>query len=132
MLDAVGESGQREVEVSGEAARIGELSDSLGLRILQTLGQSRVLGSVRQVSMGSRSLPALKAVLQGEQFYRRGLWESALARYDQAIAVDSTFALALSRMKWVLYWHPPTAGAYLLRLLPPESSVRTASLGPGR
>jgi serine/threonine-protein kinase len=50
--------------------------------------------------MGSRSLPALKAFLQGEQFYRRGLWNSALARYDQAVAADSTFALPLSRMKW--------------------------------
>jgi tetratricopeptide (TPR) repeat protein len=41
------------------------------------------------------------------------LWDSALARYDQAIAADSTFALPLSRMKWVLYWQPPTGGAYL-------------------
>ena len=98
VLDAVSGIGQREVEVSGESARIGELADSLGIRILQALGQSRAIGSVRQVSMGSRSLPALKAFLQGEQFYRRGLWDSALARYDQAIAADSGFALALGRM----------------------------------
>ncbi len=112
VLDAVSGVGQREVEVSGESARIGELADSLGIRILQALGLSRAIGSVRQVSMGSRSLPALRSFLQGEQFYRRGLWDSALARYDQAIAADSTFALALSRMKLVLYWHPATAGAY--------------------
>ena len=124
VLDAVSGSGQREVEVSGESARIGELADSLGIRILQALGRSRAIGSVRQVSMGSRSLPALKAFLQGEQFYRRGLWDSALARYDQAIAADSTFALALSRMKWVLYWHPPTAGAYL----PGEEYARRSTL----
>ena len=102
VLDAVSGLGQREVEVSGESARIGELADSLGIRILQALGRSRAIGSVRQVSMGSRSLPALKAFLQGEQFYRRGLWDSALARYDQAIAADSTFALALGRMNRVL------------------------------
>lgn len=112
VLDAAGGSGHREVEVSGESARLGELADSLGLRILRALGQSRAIGSVGQVSMGSRSLPALKAFLQGEQFYRRGLWDSALTRYDQAIAADSTFALALSRMKSILTWHPPTAGAY--------------------
>ncbi len=80
VLDAVSGSGQREVEVSGESARIGELADSLGIRILQALGRGRAIGSVRQVSMGSRSLPALKAFLQGEQFYRPGLWDSALAR----------------------------------------------------
>jgi eukaryotic-like serine/threonine-protein kinase len=113
VLDAMNGSGQGEVEVSGQSARIGELADSLGIRILQALGQSRAIGSVRQVSMGSRSLPALKAFLQGEQFYRRGLWDSALARYDQAIDADSTFALPLSRMSRVLSWHPPTAGAYL-------------------
>jgi eukaryotic-like serine/threonine-protein kinase len=124
VLDAVSGLGQREVEVSGESARIGELADSLGIRILQALGRSRAIGSVRQVSMGSRSLPALKAFLQGEQFYRRGLWDSALARYDQAIAADSTFALALGRMKWILYWHPPTAGAYL----PGEEYARRSTL----
>jgi serine/threonine-protein kinase len=124
VLDAGSGSGQREVEVSGASARIGELADSLGIRILQALGQGRAIGSVRQVSMGSRSLPALKAFLQGEQFYRRGFWDSALARYDQAIAADSTFALAMSRVKWVLYWHPPTAGAYR----PAEEYARRSTL----
>jgi tetratricopeptide (TPR) repeat protein len=124
VLDAVSGLGQREVEVSGESARIGELADSLGIRILQALGRGRAIGSVRQVSMGSRSLPALKAFLQGEQFYRRGLWDSALARYDQAIAADSTFALALRRMNAVLSWHPPTAGAYL----PGEEYARRSTL----
>ncbi len=124
VLDAISGTGQREVEVSGESARIGELADSLGIRILQALGRSWSAGSGRQESMGSRSLPALKAFLQGEQFYRRGLWDSALARYDQAIAADSTFAVALSRMKKVLTWHPPTAGAYL----PGEEYARRSTL----
>jgi hypothetical protein len=101
-LDAVNGPGQREIEVSGESGRMGELADSLGIRILQ----------------------ALKAFLQGEQFYRRGLWDSALARYDEAVVADSTFALALNRMNWVLYWHPPTAGAYL----PGEDYARRSTL----
>src|SRR5215213_8673266 len=124
VVDAGSGSGQREVEVSGETARMGELADSLGIRILQALGRSRAIGSVRQVSMGSRSLPALKAFLQGEQFYRQGLWDSALARYDEAIATDSGFALALGRMNRVLTWHPPTAGAYL----PGEEYARRSTL----
>jgi hypothetical protein len=123
-LDAVNGPGQREIEVSGESGRMGELADSLGIRILQALGQSRTIAAVRQVSMGSRSLTALKAFLQGEQFYRRGLWDSALARYDEAVVADSTFALALNRMNWVLYWHPPTAGAYL----PGEDYARRSTL----
>ncbi|HEX5574595.1 MAG TPA: hypothetical protein VFX42_01875, partial [Gemmatimonadales bacterium] len=80
--------------------------------ILQVLGRNRPIGAVRQVSIGSRSLPALKAFLSGEQFYRRGLWDSALVYYQQAIAHDSTFALALRRMALVLGWNAPTTGEY--------------------
>ena len=130
------------MEISGQAARMGELADSLGFKILQSLGRSRPIGSVRQVSMGSRSLPALKAFLQGEQFYRRGSWDSALAYYDRAIAADSNFALANYRMTLVLGWNPPSAGAYkpgdvyarravlLNQGLPPRESLLVAgSLG---
>jgi eukaryotic-like serine/threonine-protein kinase len=112
LLDRVDGMAKTDIEVSGEAARIGELADSLGIRALRVLSSSRAIGSVRRTAIGSRSLPALKAFLQGEQFYRRGLWDSALAWYDQAIAADSTFALALAQMAWVLGWYPPTAGAY--------------------
>jgi tetratricopeptide (TPR) repeat protein len=50
--------------------------------------------------------------LYGEQFYRRGLWDSALVHYDQAIAQDSTFALAFRRMNLALSWFPASSNAY--------------------
>jgi serine/threonine-protein kinase len=112
LLDRAGGMGKTDIEVSGEAARIGELADSLGIRALRVLSSGRTIGSVRRTSIGSTSLPALKAFLQGEQFYRRALWDSALTRYDQAIGADSAFALALFRMALVLGWRPPTADAY--------------------
>jgi serine/threonine-protein kinase len=112
VLDGAAAGGQTEVEVSGPATRMSELADSLGFKILQSLGRSRPIGASRQVSMGSKSLPALKAFLQGEQFYRRGAWDSALAYYDRAIAADSNFGLAHYRMTAVLGWNPPSAGAY--------------------
>jgi serine/threonine-protein kinase len=112
LLDRFGETGTTDMEISGEGARIGELADSLGVQVLRVLSSSRTIGSVRRTSIGSKSVLALKAFLQGEQFYRRGLWDSALTRYDQAIAADSTFALALVRMALVLGWNPPTTGAY--------------------
>jgi serine/threonine-protein kinase len=111
LLDAAAEA-VSDIEVSGDVTRIDELADSLGIRVLRELSRGRPIGSLRQVSIGARSLPALKAFLQGEQFYRRGLWDSALTRYDQAIGADSTFALALQRMDYVLGWNSPTAGAY--------------------
>jgi eukaryotic-like serine/threonine-protein kinase len=124
LLDRGGGMAKTDIEVSGEAARIGELADSLGIRALRVLSSSRAIGSVRRTSIGSKSLLALKAFLQGEQFYRRVQWDSALTRYDQAIAADSTFALALVGMARVLSWLPPTAGAYR----PGEEYMRRATL----
>ncbi len=124
LLDRAGGMGKTDIEVSGEAARIAELADSLGIRALRVLSPARAIGSARGTSIGSKSLPALKAFLQGEQFYRRGQWDSALTRYDQAIAADSTFALPLAQMAMVLGWNPPTTGAYR----PQEEYRRRATL----
>ena len=112
VLDLARKSAEPDLEVKGDPADIGDLADSLGVRILQLLGRDRPIGAVRQVSIGSRSLPALKAFLYGEQFYRRGLWDSALVYYDQATRQDSTFALAFRRMASVLGWGPQSSDSY--------------------
>jgi DNA-binding SARP family transcriptional activator len=112
VLDLVRKRVEPDIEVKGDTADIGNLADSLGVGILQVLGRNRPIGSVRRVSLGSRSLPALKAFLAGEQFYRRGIWDSALVHYDQAIAQDSTFAIAYRHMRLVLDWHPSSVPAY--------------------
>ncbi len=106
------EGGADLVEVAGPEGRMGELVDSLGVNILRALGRGRAIGSQRRVSIGSRSLSALKEFLQGEQFYRQGHFDSALARYDQAIAEDSTFALALRRMAWAVALGAVTSWKY--------------------
>jgi eukaryotic-like serine/threonine-protein kinase len=108
VLDRAGKRVEPDIEVRGDTAALGDLADSLGVRILQALGQNRPIGAVRQVSIGSRSLPALKAFLHGEQLYRQGLWDSALVQYEQAVAADSTFALAFRRMAYVLPWAYPS------------------------
>jgi serine/threonine-protein kinase len=112
VLDLAQKRMEPDLEVKGDSADIGNLADSLGVRILQLLGRDRPIGAVRQVSIGSRSLPALKAFLYGEQFYRRGLWDSALVYYDRAIAQDSTFALAFRHMYHAVEWHPSSSHAY--------------------
>jgi serine/threonine-protein kinase len=112
VLDLIRKRVEPDLELKGDTADIGDLADSLGVRVLQVLGRDRPIGAVRQTSIGSRSLPALKAFLYGEQFYRRGLWDSALVYYDQAIAQDSTFAIAFHKMVLVLGWHPSSAPAY--------------------
>lgn len=113
VLDLARTSVMPDLEVKGDTADIGDLADSLGVRILQALGRDRPIGSVRRVSIGSRSLPALKAFLSGEQFYRRGRWDSALVHYDQAITQDSTFAIAYKQMGMAVDWHPLNEQSYM-------------------
>ena len=139
VLDLARKQAEGDLEVKGDTAEMGNLADSLGIRILQALGRSRPIGALRQVSIGSRSLPALKAFLYGEQFYRRGLWDSALVYYDQAIAQDSTLAIAFRKMGLALSWYPATLDAYrpaeeykrrsvtLGRGLPPRDSLLIAA-----
>ncbi|HEX5575490.1 MAG TPA: hypothetical protein VFX42_06410, partial [Gemmatimonadales bacterium] len=139
VLDLARKSAQPDLEVKGDTADIGDLADSLGVMILQVLGRDRPIGSLRRVSMNSRSLPALKAFLFGEQFYRRGLWDSALVYYNQAIAQDSTLAIAFRKMGLALSWYPATSDAYrpaeeyrrrsvtLGRGLPPRDSLLIAA-----
>jgi serine/threonine-protein kinase len=55
-------------------------------------------------SIGSGSPAAIKAFLKGERHYRQSDWDSAKVYYEQAIGIDSTFALAHRRMGIVLGW----------------------------
>ena len=127
-----------DLEVKGDTADIGNLADSLGVSILRVLGRYRPIGAVRRVSIGARSLPALKAFLYGEQFYRRGQWDSAVVYYDQATTRDSTFAIAFKRMGMTVDWHPSTeqylrGDAYLRKAvvlnrgLSPKDSMQIAA-----
>ncbi|MGH7646151.1 MAG: protein kinase domain-containing protein [Gemmatimonadales bacterium] len=93
-----------EFQVPDVSDRMDRLADSLAMRLLRELGRTRPIGAVRLTSLRSTSLPALKAFLQGEQYYRRTDWDSAIAYYERAIALDSTFALALHRMAVAAGW----------------------------
>jgi hypothetical protein len=97
----MGVSGSRtlgDIELRESAQRMDRLADSLTVRILGALNQTRAIASVRQASFVSTSLPALKAFLQGEQHYRRSDWDSAAVYYRRAVDEDSMFAPALRRL----------------------------------
>jgi eukaryotic-like serine/threonine-protein kinase len=80
------------------------LADSVTLRVLRDLGQTRPIGATRSSGLGSRSLPALRAFLRGEQHFRRTEWDSALVSYERASAEDTAFALAYWRQGTVRGW----------------------------
>ena len=96
--------GGGDIELRGPSARIDRLADSLTVAVLRTLGRTRAIGLVRGAGLGSTSLPALKAFLQGEQFLRRSQYDSALVYNQRAIALDSTFTLALSHACMAAGW----------------------------
>ena len=103
VYDVLGDSAiARNVDVLGSSARMNDVTDSLTLRVLRSLPSTRNVGAVRRSALGTRSLAALKAFLQGEQLYRKNDFIAARPHYEQAIALDTGFALALRRMRGVL------------------------------
>ncbi|MDF2775904.1 MAG: protein kinase, partial [Geminicoccaceae bacterium] len=101
LLDAHAGHVLGEFERRDIADRVDRLSDSLTVAVLRELSRSRRLDMARAASSPSASLPALKAYLQGEQFYRAATWDSATSRFERVLALDSTFALAYHRLAQV-------------------------------
>ncbi len=127
-----------EWDLGDGAGRIDRLADSLTLRVLGALGRDGDLASgERRTGLGAANLPALKAFLQGEQFYRRTEWDSALGYYRRAVDLDTGFALAHSRQGTALGWarsgfdalsHAEALRAGALNHgLPPRDSLRLAA-----
>jgi hypothetical protein len=112
LLDAFSGRSLGEVEVRGDTLSIDRVADSLAVSLLRELGHHRPVGSVRNLPFGAASLPALKEFLQGERFYRRSLYDSALVHHARAVALDSSFALAYRRMSLEVGWNPSTSGVF--------------------
>jgi tRNA A-37 threonylcarbamoyl transferase component Bud32/tetratricopeptide (TPR) repeat protein len=102
LLDTRSPSNQpTELEARDSTARMDRLTDSLSVRLLSALGASSI-GSTR--SLGSGSLPAIKAFLQGVQYFRNTRFDSAAVAFRQAIASDSSFAIAHTYLNQALGW----------------------------
>jgi len=112
LLDVEGDRRLGEVDLRDASAHMDRLADSTAVALLRALGRHRPVGAFKQAAFGGSSFPALKEFLRGEQFYRRSAWDSALAHYDAATTLDSTFALAFRRMRLSLTWNPPTAHSF--------------------
>ena len=119
LFDVVRGNAVEEWDLRDGSDRVDRLTDSLTIRILQALGRTHPIGSLRLAGMGSTNLSAIKAFLQGEQQHRRSNWDSALIHYNRAIQLDSTFPLALRRAAAVLGWtrtgYDSLSTAYALR-----------------
>ena len=98
-----------QASVSGDTTQLFELVDRLAgdLMVRQLHGAgSRLL---QTAATTTQSLPALKSYLDAEQLLRRGSFDSALAGFQQAVELDSTFALAYYRQAVAAAWANRTA-----------------------
>src|SRR5207253_5213166 len=89
------------IEIRDMTSRMDRLTDSITVRLLRELNGTRPIAAFRHASLGARSLPALSTFLRGEQFFRRAAWDSAMTHYKRAVALDSAFTIAWSRMSAV-------------------------------
>jgi tetratricopeptide (TPR) repeat protein len=89
--------------VEGPADRVFELVDSLaGQLVASWSGRESRLTGIAAVT--TRSLPALKAYLDGEGAFRAGNFDAAIEGFGRAVAQDSQFALAWYRMSIAAEW----------------------------
>ena len=87
----------------GSIDSLPELVDQLAARLLATEIPGRNAGV--PVLRGT-PLPAVRAYLEGEQAYRAGRYADALARYQEAVAADSTFGPAAVGLAAAGIWYP--------------------------
>ena len=105
--DLYGIDGQRlgQAQVDGSADSVLGVVDRLSLALLRDVWRSKEpLPNLRVAALTTDSIQALRAFLEGERYYRRLAWDSALGAYSRAVEADSTFALAHLRRAEVYGW----------------------------
>ena len=92
-------------QVDGPADSVLALVDRLSVALVRDIWRSKEpIPNLRVGALTTDSIEALRAYLQGERYYRRTNWDSALTAYNRAVEVDSTFSLAHLRRAQVYGW----------------------------
>ncbi len=96
----------RRAQVEGSPDSMLALVDRLSVEILRAglVSEGAELPQLDLSAVTTTSLPALRAYLEGEQKFRRGLWEEAADDFDRAVEADSSFALAHYRLSLAYGW----------------------------
>ncbi len=94
-------------QVQGSQSDPMTLIDDLSLETMRQLlaGGGEDLATARNLAdLTTASVPALRAYLEGERYYRRAEFPQAVEAYERALEEDSTFALALFRISDAYGW----------------------------
>jgi serine/threonine-protein kinase len=92
------------ITVSNHRDSIGPLTDSVAWALLRQVWQRGEPPSPSLDVITTRSIPALRAFLQGERELGANRWGEALLAYRGAIAADSTFGMAHFRYALTRFW----------------------------
>ena len=113
-------------QAEGPADSIPALVDRLSLGLVRAgLPYRGIRPALDLRSATTTSLPALKSMLAAEQLFRRGRAADAVAEYRNALAADSTFALAAYRLVIAGSW---TASPHEVGGVDPEALTRAVRL----
>jgi tetratricopeptide (TPR) repeat protein len=92
------------VTVEGEADRVLDLVDELTAKLLAVYSTGSGARLTGIAALTTRSLPALRAYLEGEARLHDGRYGEAVAAFDRAVAIDTAFALAYHRLATAARW----------------------------
>ena len=102
----VAQIGDLRSAIVGEVCKLlPALAEQMGAGTLATIvgydpeSVSRSVTIARGSLAGAKSLPALKALLESEQAFRRGAWDSAQAADDRAIELGASPRASIALLK---------------------------------
>ena len=97
-----------EARVDGVPDEVLGMVDDLTVRLIRSLldatGEASTAQTFRLASLLTTSVPALRSYLEGDAHYRRGRFSEARVALQEAVAQDSTFAMAWWRLGEALGW----------------------------
>jgi serine/threonine protein kinase len=113
LLDADGATSLAHVSATTAPEDLPALTDSLTWALLHQLAHTRGVPALGAGAQSTRSLPALRAYLEGERLADEYRMRAAAEAFARAIAADSTF--------WFAYWRH--AWAREVHALPVDSGI---------
>ncbi|MBA3759531.1 MAG: protein kinase [Gemmatimonadales bacterium] len=108
-LDSVAPRAVVQAEVEGDSTELFDLVDKLSAQLLVRRGQGQGIRLAQTAAVTTRSLPALKVYLGAERNLRAASFDSAVAGFQAAVSLDTSFALAYYRLATAAMWAGRTA-----------------------
>lgn len=102
---------------TGNPDDLTAITDTLTWKLLREVWRARAPPTPNLAALTTRSLPALRAFLEGERAGLESRWEAAAQAYARAMSADSTFWLAYWRYAFARWWYLEAVDDDIVRAL---------------